>query len=274
MKKVILYVTIVLFVLIGAGVFVVVKSIVHVQLPHGAVMHVLPALTGNQGHGAVIICPGGGYGYLAKRHEGYMWFPFFYMRGYTVALLEYRMPEHDCQIPVTDASEAIKTMRRHAEEWHLDAHQVGIVGFSAGGHLASTMMVTDDDDARPDFGILFYPVISMKKELTHKGSHDRLLGKDASEQLENQFSNELHVSEKTPPAYIALSNDDHTVNPQNSICFRDAMRAKSRPVTLHVYPTGDHGWGYNLKFDYHSQMLDDLSEWLDSLQKENNKEKK
>ena len=265
MKKFFIYATILLLILTGSGVFVVVKSIEHVKLPHGAVLHVLPNYWNNKADGAVIICPGGGYSNLAKKHEGYMWFPFFYKHGYTVALLEYRMPEHDCRIPVTDASEAVKMMRRHAKEWHLDAHHVGIVGFSAGGHLASTMMVTDDDAVRPDFGILFYPVISMKKNLTHKGSHDQLLGENASEQMEVQFSNELHVSEKTPPAYIAVSKDDRAVNPQNAILFHDAMLAHNRPVTLHVYPTGDHGWGYNHKFDYHDQMLDDLSDWLSNV---------
>ena len=136
------------------------------------------------------------------------------------------------------------------------------MGFSAGGHLASTLMVCDNASLRPDFGILFYPVISMKKELTHKGSHDRLLGENASEQLEDRYSNELHVSSHTPPAYIAVSNDDQTVNPQNAVRFHDEMLAKKRSVTLHVYPSGGHGWGYQHSFTYHRQMLDDLKEWL------------
>ena len=140
------------------------------------------------------------------------------------------------------------------------------MGFSAGGHLASTLMVSDKASARPDFGILFYPVISMKKELTHQGSHDHLLGKDASEQLENQYSNELHVSSLTSPAYIALSSDDHIVNPQNAIRFYEEMRARNLPVTLHVYPSGGHGWGYRLSFTHHEQMLNDLKEWLSNRQ--------
>ena len=102
----------------------------------------------------------------------------------------------------------------------------------------------------------------MKKELTHIDSHNQLLGEDVSRQLEDQFSNELHISEKTPPAFIAVTKDDKCVNPQNSIRFHDEMRARNRPVTLHVYPTGDHGWGYNFSFDYHRQMVRDLEEWL------------
>ena len=265
MKKVLIITSIFLFTLIFVAnicVIVVKKTTVHIQLPHGAVLHVLPNLRNNQMDGAVIICPGGGYSYLAKRHEGYMWFPFFYMQGYIPALLEYRLPKRDSRTPLIDGIEAIRMMKKNASEWHFKEDNVGIVGFSAGGHLASTILVTEKDDDRPDFGILFYPVISMKRELTHMGTHDQLLGQDASDELELQHSNELHITKYTPPTYIALSSDDRCVNPQNSIRFHDEMRARNRPVTLHVYPTGDHGWGYNFSFDYHRQMVRDLEEWL------------
>ena len=262
MKKRIAYIVITLFTLVCLGVVVVWKSVVHVQLPHGAVLHVLPALGISPARGAVVICPGGGYRYLEKWKEGYWWFPFFYTHGYAVAWLEYRMPNGNCQNPLTDGSDAIVLMRKNAGEWHFNANNVGVVGFSAGGHLASTLLVADSDAVRPDFGILFYPVISMKRELTHQGSHDQLLGMDASEELEAQYSNELHVSEKTPPVFIAVSSDDEKVNPQNSISFREAMFAKNRPATLHVYPSGGHGWGYQLSFEHHGWMLDDLAHWL------------
>lgn len=264
MKRLFIYIFITILLVILCGVFVVKNSVVHVRLAHGAVLHVYPNSINNHANGAVIICPGGGYSFLAKWIEGYWWFPFFYIQGYTPAMLEYRMPNHDSQSPMIDGSEAIRIMRRHAKEWHFDDTNVGIMGFSAGGHVASTMIVTNIDSVRPDFGILFYPVISMKKELTHKGSHDQLLGENASEDLEAQYSNELHVSDKTPPTYLALSSDDRCVKPQNSICFRDSMRAKNRSVTLNVYPTGDHGWGYKLTFDHHRQMLKDLADWLSS----------
>lgn len=265
MKKVIIITSIIIFILTlvtAICVIVAKQSIVHVHLPHGAVLHVFPHHRDNKTDGAVIICPGGGYRYLAKRHEGYMWFPFFYFQGYTPALLEYRMPKHDSQTPLIDGTEAVNMMRKRAKVWHFNDNNIGIVGFSAGGHLASTILVTENDSARPDFGILFYPVISMKRELTHLGTHDQLLGQDASEELEHRHSNELFVTEYTPPTYIALSDDDRCVNPQNSIRFYDEMRAKNRSVILHVYPTGDHGWGYKLSFDYHRQMLKDLKEWL------------
>lgn len=271
MKKVFIYTSVTLLILIFVifmGVIVIINSVIHVQLPHGAVLHVLPNNWNKQAGGAVIICPGGGYSYLEKWYEGYNWFPYFYLHGYTPAMLEYRQPKCDYNIPVIDGSEAIRMMRKHAEEWHFNENNVGIVGFSAGGHLASTMMVMNNDSVRPNFGILFYSVISMKKELTHIDSHDQLLGKDASEQLENQFSNELHVSENTPPAFIAAANDDKAVSPRSSVLFRDAMRAKNRPVELHIYPSGGHGWASHLTAKYRRQVLEDLAEWLNNRQQE------
>ena len=252
--------------IIVVGVIVVETMIVRVELSHGAVLYVLPAPKDNHTHSAVILFPGGGYGSVKKWYEGYWWFPFYYCRGYTVAVLDYRLPNHDHQIPMVDGAEAVKLMRARAEEWNYDKNNVGVMGFSAGGHLASYLMVSDSASVRPDFGILFYPVISMTKALAHNDSHYHLLGNNASEELEYRYSNELHVSDQTPPAYIALSGDDPVVNPQNSIRFREEMRAKRRPVILHVYPSGGHGWGYSLSFTYHRQMLDDLEHWLKNRQ--------
>ena len=167
MKKILAVVFVVLLILIIVGVIVVNRSIVHIQLPHHAILHVLPASKNNHARSAIILCPGGGYRYLEKWNEGYMWFPFFYLRGYTVAMLEYRMPKLNRQAPIIDGSEAVWMMRKLASEWGYDENNVGVMGFSAGGHVASTLLVNDKVSARPDFGILFYPVISMKRELTH-----------------------------------------------------------------------------------------------------------
>lgn len=249
-------------------VIVVKESIIHVELPHGAVLHVLPHHRNNGVVGAVILCPGGGYSYLEKWYEGYYWFPYFYLRGYTPAMLEYRMPKHDYDIPMIDGSDAIQVMRKHAEEWKFKKNNVGIVGFSAGGHLASTMMVMDNDSIRPNFGILFYSVISMRKELTHIDTHNQLLGKEASEELEARFSNELHVSEKTPPAFVAIANDDKAVSPRSSVLFCEAMHTKNCPVELHIYPSGDHGWASHFTAKYRGQVLEDLAEWLSNRQQE------
>lgn len=261
MKKV-LYTLVTLLILISLCIIVVVNSVIHVQLQHGAVLHILPAFYKNQTDGAVIICPGGGYSYLEKWYEGYGWFPFLILHGYTPAMLEYRMPKQNYLSVMTDGTEAVQMMRKHAKEWHFDEKNVGIMGFSAGGHLASTMLVIDNDSVRPDFGILFYPVISMKKELTHIDSHDQLLGKDASQKLEDQFSNELHVSEKTPPVFIAVASDDKAVSPQNSILFYKHIRNKNRRAELHVYPSGGHGFVCHFRSEFRGQVLDELSDWL------------
>ena len=269
MKKVLIYTLIIVLTITVVGVIMVKTSIVRVELPHGAVLYVLPAPKDNQTHGAVILLPGGGYGSVKKWFEGYWWFPFYYCQGYTVAMLDYRLPNQDHQIPMVDGAEAIQLMRAHAKEWNYDKNNVGVMGFSAGGHLASTLMVSDKASIRPDFGILFYPVISMTKELAHKDSHYHLLGDNTPEELEYRYSSELHVSDQTPPAYIALSIDDPEVKPQHSIRFQEEMQAKNRPVVLHVYPSGGHGWGYRFSFTYHKQMLDDLKDWLSNRQQTN-----
>ena len=262
MKKMIISSFFTLLMLISVGVVAVVASVRHVRLPHGAVLHVFATPISNQG--AVIICPGGGYSYLEKWYEGYFWFPFFIFHGYTPAMLEYRMPRGDYRVPVIDASEAILMMKRNAVEWYFDRSNVGFVGFSAGGHLASTMMVTENDDVRPDFGVLLYPVISMKRELTHTDSHNQLLGKNASAELEQQFSNELHISEKTPPVFIAIARDDQAVSYQGSVMFRDAMQRKKRPVLLCLYPSGGHGFASRYSSECRGQVLEELVNWLNN----------
>ena len=125
---------------------------------------------------AVVICPGGGYAHLAMEHEGTDWVPFFINQGIAVMVLKYRMPRGIYEVPVSDAEEAIRMVRRNAKNWHVDPHQVGIMGFSAGGHLASTIATHATGDAAPDFQILFYPVITMQADHTHRGSHDNFLG--------------------------------------------------------------------------------------------------
>lgn len=268
MKKVLLYIAVAILMLVLGGLLTVYHSIECIQLPHGAVMHVLHARKGNDVHSAVILCPGGGYGFLESWREGYMWFPFFYIQGYTVALLEYRLPNHDHQAPMTDGAEAIRAMRSHAAEWSFDEHRVGMMGFSAGGHITSFLMVNDSMSARPDFAILFYPVISMQDGLAHEGARNYLLGEHPSAHLKDYYSNELHVSGQIPPTYIVVCTDDEIVSPRNAFGFYEAMRSKSHSVTLREYPTGGHGWGYRLTFAHHWQMVRDLTEWLENCQQQ------
>ena len=266
MKKVLLYTPIAIILLVSVWLYVIYRSIERFELPHGAVLHVLPASKIFQTHNAIVLCPGGGYNFLERKREGYMWFPFYYFKGYTVALLDYRLPDEDHQSPKIDGSEAIRLMREHAREWGYDENNVGMMGFSAGGHLVSTMMVSDDASVRPDYAVLFYPIISMKKELTHYWAYLHLLGKNPSEELENRYSNELHVSNQTSPAYIVVCSDDKVVDPQNAICFYEEMRANNCSVTLRVYPSGGHGWGYRLTFAHHRQMVKELAAWLKNRQ--------
>ena len=213
---------------------------------------------------AVVACPGGGYGGLAVNHEGYDWAPYFNKQGIALIVLKYRMPKGDRTLPLTDAEAAMKTVRDSADVWNLNPHDIGIMGSSAGGHLASTIATHARPEIRPDFQILFYPVITMDKSYTHIGSHDNLLGKDASAELETEFSNEKQVTKETPRAFIAYSDDDKTVPPANGVNYYLSLHEKRVPAVLHVYAGGGHGWGIRESFLYKNEMLNDLSAWLRS----------
>ena len=221
-----------------------------------------PAPIAEGGNPCIVICPGGGYIHLAMDHEGYDWAPVFNHLGFAVVVLKYRMPHGVKEVPFEDAEEAIRLVRRHAAEWHINPQKVGIMGSSAGGHLASSTATHATGDAKPDFQILFYPVITMDKTFTHLGSHNYLLGADASEPLEQLYSNEQQVTEDTPPAFIVLSDDDHVVPPANGVRYYLALNAHKVPAVLHVYPTGDHGWGLRTSFAHHTEMLMELKAWL------------
>ena len=218
---------------------------------------------------AVVCCPGGGYTHLAMDHEGHQWATFFNNQGIALIVVKYRMPHGNPMIPVSDAEQAIKTVRRNAVEWHIDRTKVGIMGFSAGGHLASTIATHSTGDAAPNFQILFYPVITMDPSFTHKGSHDNLLGTDHSKKemkrLESDYSNDLQVNRTTPRAFIALSDDDKAVPAANGFSYYEQLYKHDVPASIHIYPTGGHGWGYRESFAYHYQMIFELKGWLDSL---------
>ncbi len=216
---------------------------------------------------AILVCPGGGYSMLSISHEGRDWAPFFSKLGYATIVLSYRLPHGNRFIPIEDAEQALRVIRKHAEEWNINKNDIGIMGSSAGGHLASTIATHASADIRPNFQILFYPVISMKKGVTHKYSHDFLLGEDADDQLENQFTNHLQVTADTPPAWIALSQDDGLVPPKNSLDYAQSLMDHKVPVSLHMYLSGDHGWGIGEWFRYHSEMETELISWLQSLPK-------
>ncbi len=213
---------------------------------------------------AVVICPGGGYSHLAIDKEGHDWAPFYNNMGIAAIVLKYRMPNGNHEVPVSDAEEAMKLVRRNAKAWNVKEDQVGIMGSSAGGHLASTLATHSKGEAKPDFQILFYPVITMMPDITHKGSHDNFLGKDAKKKEEKEYSNDAKVSRATPRAFIALCDDDHAVLPANGVNYYTELYRHDVPASLHVYPTGGHGFGMRESFRYHTEMELELRAWLRS----------
>ncbi len=220
---------------------------------------------------AVVVCPGGGYGFLAVDHEGEKVARWLNSQGITAAVLRYTLPNADkdaadTQKPLEDAATAIKLMRQSATKWGFSAQKVGIIGFSAGGHLASTASTLyPDAESRPDFSILFYPVISVKEGVTHQGSRQNLIGSKPSAELINRFSNAKNVNSKTPPTFIALSSDDTVVVPQNSIEYYQALNDWGVPAEMHIYPTGNHGWGFSDDFKYYGEFTTSLARWLREL---------
>lgn len=227
-----------------------------------------PVLQNNTG-GAVVICPGGGYAGLAIEHEGRQFAEWLKNRGITAVVLKYRMPNQHKQVPLEDVWQAIRYVRQHASVLGVRADKVGVAGFSAGGHLASTASThytTEGVSTRPDFSVLFYPVVTMGTH-THQGSRYALLGANPSEEDIRYFSNEQHINADTPPAILLLSHDDKTVSPLNSMLYYQALLQHQVPAALYVFPTGGHGWGMKPSFAYHSRMLELLGEWLQSVLK-------
>ena len=213
---------------------------------------------------AIVVCPGGGYQHLAMQHEGHQWAPFFANQGIATIVLKYRMPKGNPAVPVSDAEEAIRLVRRNAAEWGINSNDIGIMGSSAGGHLASTVATHVTGEGKPNFQILFYPVITMRQGVTHRGSHNNLIGEKASPETELLYSNEKQASASTPRAFIALSNDDRSVPAANGVEYYLSLNANKVPASLHVYPTGGHGWGIRESFRYHLEVMSELRTWLKS----------
>jgi acetyl esterase/lipase len=227
---------------------------------------------------AVIICPGGGYSRLAIDHEGYLVAAWFNQIGVSAFVLKYRLPSDlimkDKSIgPLQDAQEAIRFVRRNSGKWGINPKKIGIIGFSAGGHLASTVSthfndnvydVKDTVSARPDFSILVYPVISMDSTITHRGSRDNLLGKNPPKELVTRFSNELQVTAETPPTFLVQAADDKTVPVQNSINYLLALKKNGVPAELHIYEKGGHGFGLGKTNGTESSWPEACRKWLEA----------
>ena len=215
---------------------------------------------------AIVDLPGGGYSHLAVDHEGHQWADWMNRQGIAFFVLEYRMPKGDRTIPLTDAYRAMTTVRDSATAWRVNPYDVGIMGFSAGGHLASAVSTHAPWAARPNFSILFYPVVSMDERVTHKGSCANFLGVEGmkDQRLIQQWSNDACVRRHlTPPACVILSTDDRVVPPvTNGVAYYSAMRRAGNNCALYAYPSGGHGYGIRKNFAFHEQMLGDLKAWL------------
>ena len=210
---------------------------------------------------AVVICPGGGYGALAYNHEGIQVAKWLNENGITGVILRYRMLPYRHPVPMMDVQRAMQMVRANAMEWGLDMDRIGVLGFSAGGHLASTASVhcldadRDSDDpikrfsSRPDFSVLIYPVITMR-EWTHAGSKRNLLGPKPTDELIALMSNEEQVNEKTPPTLLVHSKDDKAVPIKNSEAYLAALKEHNVPGELLVYETGGHGYGLGRTVDH------------------------
>lgn len=214
---------------------------------------------------AVLICPGGGYALEAIQHEGHHFAEILKQKGIAGIVLKYRLPNGHYNIPLTDAQEAMKIIRSHASEWGIDPQKVGVSGFSAGGHLASTLGTHFDQQSRPNFMILFYPVISLTEMYTHQGSKINLLGDKAEDaNLIKYFSNDKQISAQTPPTLLLLSDDDKTVPTTNSILFYSQLKKYNIPASIYIFPTGGHGWGCNKSFKYYNEWQTLMFDWLSS----------
>lgn len=228
-------------------------------------MHVfLPSGSNGRATRAVILCPGGAYGGLAMYHEGFEWCEYFTSQDIAAIVLLYRLPHGHHTVPAEDAYEAIRQTQAHASEWNIDPNRIGIMGSSAGGHLASTVATHATSSLRPAFQILLYPVITTDPSFTHHWSCRNLMGEHPSQELLASYSNELQVSRSTPPAFIAASADDGDVPVLNSARYYEALVSHGVSANIHIYPTGGHGWGIKPSFKYHSQLLQALRDWLGS----------
>lgn len=224
---------------------------------------------------AVIICPGGGYMHLAFDKEGTKVAEWFNSLGIAAFVLKYRLPndlimKNKNVGPLQDAQEAVRYVRQNAAKLNIDPNKIGILGFSAGGHLASTLSTHYDDkvyestykvSARPDFSLLMYPVISMENQITHKGSQTNLLGNNPSQDLIDSYSNEKKVTSKTPPAFLIHATDDTVVIPENSINYYLALKKNGVKAELHLYEKGGHGFGLGVN-DTSKFWTRDCVEWL------------
>lgn len=224
----------------------------------------------------VIVCPGGGYKIVSSYNEGLYVADWMLEKGITVAVVKYRLPNYNHKVPYSDVANAFRYCRANAKKW--DVKTIGVMGFSAGGHLAATASTLwSDEITRPDFSILIYPVITLTTGTTHHGTHKNLLGEKnmLKEKYMDRYSLEKQACRHTPPTFLALCSDDATVPAENSIRYYSRLIDCEVPVEMHIWPTGGHGWGFSSekfvgkgkdRFSYaREEFYDSLERWLKSL---------
>ena len=214
---------------------------------------------------SVVICPGGGYAKLSMDQEGYLMAQWLAKNGITGVVLEYRLPNGHKEVPLEDVVEAIRIVRKKAKKWNLDPAKVGVMGFSAGGHLAASASNIPAIEDRPNFSILFYPVLTVGDFNTHRGSFRNLLGKKHTEAEANEWAMDKIASEQTPPTILLLSDDDTTVPAAGAALYYAALRYHGVKAAMYVFPEGGHGWGNYDKFSYQKEWQHLLLRWLKEL---------
>ena len=214
---------------------------------------------------AVVICPGGGYAKLSMDQEGYLMAQWLAKNGIAAFVLEYRLPNGHREVPLEDAVEAIRIVRKKAKKWGVDPAKVGIMGFSAGGHLAASASNIPAVEDRPNFSILFYPVLTAGDFNTHRGSFRNLLGKRHTVAEADEWAMDKIASEQTPPTILLLSDDDTTVPAAGSALYYAALRYHGVKAAMYVFPEGGHGWGNYDKFAYQKEWQHLLLRWLGDL---------
>jgi acetyl esterase/lipase len=233
---------------------------------------------------AFLICPGGSYGVLSYDWEGIQIAKWLNSKGIAGIILKYRLPNSKSNIighlsPLLDAKRAMRLVRHHAEEWNVKKDKIGVIGFSAGGHLAATVATRFDEgdkdasdaiekeSCRPDFVGLIYPVITMKPPHVHENSKNNLIGPNATDEIAIQYSNELHIKDNTPPCFIIHAADDDIVKMENSLLMFQALKNKNVPAEMHLYPFGGHGFSLAIGKEYLQTWTERFMDWFRLLNK-------
>lgn len=225
-------------------------------------MYMYPADKKNKRRTSVLICPGGGYGGLAAQKEGVEIAHWFNSLGVTAFVLYYRMPFAHHEIPLKDAKTAIQIIRNNSRQWDLNKKRIGVIGFSAGGHLAATLGTHFDKFNKPNFMALIYPVISFRPAFFPGGTCENLLGKNPPKELINFYSNELHATKHTPPTFLVHALNDEVVEPLHSQAFADSLKSRKVNYELVLYKNGGHGFGMRPQNVDADQWPNRLKEWL------------